>query len=905
MAAESNGQHVGTAPTRPSGWIFLLLTLGVFSAIPVAVLGHLVSAEGVEDASRRFDVRGRTLASDVVDSVEELLLVKAEVVGVIAGTVESTHDVSPVGLQHLLDAQYLASGSFDAVYISDASGRSLVIAPTRSAEGRRLRAGINYSDRDYFQQARQSGEASFSKVQEGRLSGVANVMIGVPYFRPTGASPSEVDFAGIVGAGVRLEIVEANAARLTGGSDDFRVVILDGENHVLVDTNNQLVPMGGASTDTVLGGDCVGTSHGGADETGARVRAVCAPLRLGEQAWSVWVLTPESALTADASHARRATFQAVLISLFVAFIVSLGVVVQVRRVFERLQEAVERVSRGDHGVQVAVPGRWAPRELVEFSEALRGSITRIQESETSTHAQLLQLQQANARQAPLAAVWDQLGDAIELLDPDGRVEFVNPAHEALFDERAEDVVGRLSSLFSGRDMAMDGRSMSLIEARQVLTERGKISTTFRRSRANTVVEFEVCVSPILDVNGELRQMAVVRRDLTSVRMSQQAAAHNERLAAVGTMAAGLAHEINNPLSYIKSSLELIIEDDTRPKPEFASALRLELATDALHGVERVASIVSSLLQLGRDGEVETQSVMVPVDLGDVVASAVELVEPKLRKHAQLLVELPGSLSTRARSSELVQIFVNLLINAGQAMPAGAVDQCFVRVTGGRSPDGRQVYVDVTDNGPGIPTAKLSRIFDPFYTTKGVGEGTGLGLSISNSIAKAHGGSLQVCSSPAEGTVFRLTLPWLEGHAELACPSDERLEQRPILIVDDDVLVGRSLARMLGRDQVHVVHNVEDAMRVVDQCPDFKVVVSDVKMAGRTGVDLFHYLRTHREILSHRMIFMTGGAGEGPLLQQLADTGRPMLTKPLSRAMFQRALAPFLNDSVDGADSLVG
>ncbi len=882
-----------TARNRPSVWVFLLVTLGIFSAIPVDVLGNLVADEQVDDAIRTFDNRGRRLADNVVDGIVSLLVVKAEVLGVIAGTVESQGDRSPGRLQHLLEAQHGASGSFDAIYIGDATGRSIVVAPARTAAGRRLQGGIDYSDRDYFREARLTHDIAFSQVQKGRQSGVANVMIGVPYFLPDAAGSNVVSFAGIVGAGVRLDLIEELAARLVGDADGVRVLIVDGNGHTLVDSEGRVLPLADLPQETVFSGACEASARQGDDEGGRAVRTVCAPLRIGSQQWAVWVSAPVDALLADAAAARNATLHAAAASLLVAFGVSLVIVWRTRRAFAGVQDVAERVARGDFSVRLAPQGRLAPRELVELADVVGQSIERIEDSESRNQRLLTRLREVNARQAPLAAVWEQVGDAVELLDPEGRVLFVNPAHERLFDVPAERLTGRLSALFSGQEVPTDRGSLSLLDVRETLAAGRSIAASVHRRVGGQFLELGVSVSPVLDGAGQLEQIAVIRRDLTSVRMSQQAVAHSERLAAVGTMAAGLAHEINNPLTYVKSGLEELIADAEQGGSGLSAQERRDLASDALHGVGRVATIVSSLLQLSRDGEVGASATEVSVDLVQVVSSAAALAEPRLRDRAQLKVALPDHLSTRGRPSELVQVLLNLLINAGQAMPPGEVDRRFVRVTGGRSPDGRMVYVDVTDNGHGIPAEKLTRVFDPFFTTKGVGEGTGLGLSISSSIARAHGGSLDVCSSTEDGTVFRLALPFAEAATPASAPGPSSMAQRPILLVDDDVLVGRSLARMLGKDQVYVAHSVDEAVGLIDQCPDFDVILSDVKMPVRTGVDLYQHLRRHREMLSRRMVFMTGGTGEGPLMQQLAETGRPLLSKPVNRGVLQRALAPYL------------
>lgn len=882
----------GTKP-RPSVWVYLLLTLGVFSAIPVALLGNLVADARGRDARTTFDQRGRGLADNVVDATGSLLRLKAEVLTVIAGTVEAMEDPNPGRLRRVLTAQHGASGSFDAIYIGDAEGRSIVIAPGRTASGRRLRAGVDYSDRDYFIEVQQTHEVSFSKVQKGRQSGVANVMIAAPYYRPSETADQEIVFSGVVGAGVRLDLIEDLTSRIMGTDDSFRTLILDGSGNLLVDSQGELPRLVGLPGDTVFGEECGPSTLVGPDDIGVPVRAICAPLELGSQRWSVWVSAPVSSLAFDETVARNATLQASVLSLLVAFVVSLFIVWRTRKAFARVQEVALRVAQGDFSVRLPELRRATPREFVDLASVLEQTIRRLEVGEAQNRTLLEQLQEVNARQAPLAAVWSQIYDSVELLDPEGHIQYVNPAHEALLGVVADDVQGRLSGLFSGEDSVIEGAPLSMIDSLELLATGESLSLSVARQVDDHELILGVTVSPVLGPGGALEQIAVVRRDLTSIRMSQQAVAHRERLVSVGTVAAGLAHEINNPLTYVKNGLEELVQDARGLDTGLSQQERVELANDALHGVGRVETIVRSMLQLSRDGDAAPVAAREPVDLREVVASAVALAEPKLRDQAQLHVDLSDNLTARGRPNELVQVILNLLINAGQAMPPGEKNSRYIKVTAGQSPDGRWVYIDVSDNGRGIGKEQLARVFDPFFTTKDVGEGTGLGLSISHSIACAHGGSLEVCASPDEDTVFRLTLPWVDTQSAPSPPAPNELEFRPILLVDDDILVGRSLARMLGKGRVYVAHSVDDAVSLIEKHAGFDVILSDVKMPNRSGVDLYHYLSKHHAALAERIVFMTGGAGEGELHRRLVDTGRPLLRKPVSRVDLTRSIAPFL------------
>ena len=232
----------------------------------------------------------------------------------------------------------------------------------------------------------------------------------------------------------------------------------------------------------------------------------------------------------------------------------------------------------------------------------------------------------------------------------------------------------------------------------------------------------------------------------------------DRMACMGTLAAGVAHEINNPLTYVLSNVELVQQRLARSSGDPA-ALR-ELCAGALEeareGAERVRRIVRQLRLFTR---VEDEGVT-PVSARAVLELAVAMAGPELRHRARLRWELPQVPAVMADEGRLGQVLLNLVVNAAQAIPEGNVEGNEIHLFTARAPDGR-VVIGVHDSGPGIPAEVLPRIFDPFFTTKEVGKGTGLGLSISYKIAESHGGKLQVQSRPGAGTRFTLLLPWQE------------------------------------------------------------------------------------------------------------------------------------------------
>jgi len=240
-------------------------------------------------------------------------------------------------------------------------------------------------------------------------------------------------------------------------------------------------------------------------------------------------------------------------------------------------------------------------------------------------------------------------------------------------------------------------------------------------------------------------------------------ARSARLAAMGTLVAGVAHEINNPLSIVTGSMGVVMEDVRK----FQEVLRgsgelgrdrlmarsnemLEAVSDARVGADRIAQIVKDLVILGRPEKARGR-----INLADVVKGAPMWVPPKVRSRATLRTEAASVPDVMASASHMEQILVNLCTNAALAIPDGQHGEIVVRLGLG-SPD--MVRIEVADNGPGIPPELMEKIFDPFFTTRTEGKGTGLGLSICQAIVKAHGGTITVESEVGKGSTFRVELP---------------------------------------------------------------------------------------------------------------------------------------------------
>jgi PAS domain S-box-containing protein len=283
-------------------------------------------------------------------------------------------------------------------------------------------------------------------------------------------------------------------------------------------------------------------------------------------------------------------------------------------------------------------------------------------------------------------------------------------------------------------------------------ESGKVVRFDTRTPApgGNVVWYETILVPLLE-DGQVTRVVWVARDVTEQRTMMSKLAEKERLASVGMVAASVAHEIMNPLTYVLANLDFAIGDKSGSPERKQRAL-----TDAREGAARMQQIVWDLRSLGRSGTQE----LFYVDVRSVFETALRLASPEVGRNTRVkaeLTEVPGVLASESR---LCQVFINLLVNAAQAMEAKPPDERELVVRTRASDDASMVAVDVSDTGVGIAADQIGRIFDPFYTTKR--SGTGLGLSISRDCIERMGGRLEVKSEPGRGTTFTV---WLSTQRE--------------------------------------------------------------------------------------------------------------------------------------------
>ncbi|MFL5345804.1 MAG: ATP-binding protein [Hyalangium sp.] len=396
-------------------------------------------------------------------------------------------------------------------------------------------------------------------------------------------------------------------------------------------------------------------------------------------------------------------------------------------------------------------------------------------------------------------------------------------------------------------------------------------------------------APFTGTGGEPFLVGVIR-DVTESRRLEMQLRLADRMASVGMLAAGVAHEINNPLAYISSNLTFVAEqlaqDELTPtqRTELRDAVR-----ESLEGTGRVKVIVQDLKSFSRADD-ETQG---EVDVHRVIQGALRLVRNEFHHRAQLSRSLDPVPVVRGNEARLGQVIVNLLVNALQAFPADRSAEQNAITISTRS-RGEWVHIEVEDNGQGMAPEVQRRIFEPFFTTKPVGVGTGLGLSICNNLIQIMGGFIEVHSKQGWGSTFRLVLPvFARQSVAPAAPEPQKKAgakgpRRRVLLIDDEAPVGTAVRRLLREHhEVEVVQDARVALQRIASGERYDAIVCDVMMPEMNGVQFFQELERSVPELARRTGLMTGGVFNTQASQFIEARAIELLMKPFERESLRK------------------
>ncbi|HJU90541.1 MAG TPA: PAS domain S-box protein [Gemmatimonadaceae bacterium] len=439
----------------------------------------------------------------------------------------------------------------------------------------------------------------------------------------------------------------------------------------------------------------------------------------------------------------------------------------------------------------------------------------------------------------------------------------------------EHSVGRTRGELNGRPftelvVAADRDEMTRLFQGALGGERQRGEMRFLDARG-VVRSGSVTLTPIFEEGRVTGALGIVR-DVTEERHLAEKLLQREKLAAVGQLVSGVAHELNNPLAGIAAHAQLLLASAEAPK-EQQEAL-VTIGKEA----RRAAKIVSNLLLFARQRAPERTI----ADLNQVVLDTLELRRYVLRTaQIEVLTDLDPELPlTWADPFQLQQVFLNLLTNAEHAVRGeSGVKRIVIRTYSSE----RKLVVSIADTGPGMSHDLLDQIFNPFFTTKPVGEGTGLGLSISDGIVREHAGQIRVESVPDGGATFFVELPIVDlpkGSTTRATASSGIARRRRILIADDEPSIRGALALYLEKGG-HTVHTASSGAEALSQLREnrYDAILLDVRMSDMTGDLVYAAIKERHPELARRVVFTTGDADTATQQETLRALGRPYVRKP--------------------------
>ena len=509
-----------------------------------------------------------------------------------------------------------------------------------------------------------------------------------------------------------------------------------------------------------------------------------------------------------------------------------------------------------------------------------------------THALSAKLR---AREHWFSTTLRSIGDGVLAVDALGVITFVNAA--------AEQTIGASSAALTGRFLTdvlsfrIDATGEAVASPVQHALRTGRIARLPHGASLVTTdgraTPIDDTTTPIIDEAGRTLGAVLVFKDVTERRKLEAQLASVERLAAVGTLAAGVAHELNNPLAFVLGNVSYaltILADIAAKQPALSPLLDDVRAAlnDATTGTERAAGIVVELRESVRPKGPELRR----VKLADVAALAFRLMRSEVATRARGVLQVPDDLFVMADQGRLTQVLVNLLANAVHATPEGAIAAHEILIEAHAAGD--RVVLRVSDSGVGMSAELQKRVFEPFFSTKEPGVGMGLGLSLVHGFVTSFGGTISVQSTVGRGTTFELSLRAAPAEdappiVPLATPSHMTRRAR-ILVIDDEPQILRAVERMLrDRHEVHTANGGELGVeQILAATPPFDFVLCDVTMPRFGGRDVYQRLSAERRAMLPHVVFMSGGATNPADAAFLASVS--WIAKPFTDAQVESAIA---------------
>jgi PAS domain S-box-containing protein len=505
---------------------------------------------------------------------------------------------------------------------------------------------------------------------------------------------------------------------------------------------------------------------------------------------------------------------------------------------------------------------------------------------------------AEEHAAVYAAVVASGLDPVIVVDENGYVVTMNPAAETTFGYTLDEAFGQsIGALIVPEHLrAAHEQGFARYKATREPRVLGRRVELEARCKDGRIIPVELAIT---EVNlsdrrlftANLRDLSAAKESAAEIERQREALHQSEKLSALGSLLAGIAHELNNPLSIVLGQAVMLREDVEELHwhgPFRERTQKIEAAA------ERCARVMKSFLAIARQRKAERKM----LQLAPLLDSAIDLLTYGMRAGGVTITrDYAGQLpDVFADSDQVQQVVVNLLVNASQALDHMEGDrEILVRVTAGAD---NMVHLLVADNGPGVAKEIAARIFDPFFTTKPEGAGTGIGLSVSRGLAQSQGGRLMLVPSPLGGAAFELVLSTVAVASEVApsggsdglirvhSKASEPVEKRRALVVDDEVEIGVLVAETLRNANYHcdVARSGREAQaKIAARAGAYDAIVCDLRMPDIDGPALFDWMGRHHPALTARTLFVTGDALGAAAGRFLAQCHRPVLEKPFAPA----------------------
>jgi two-component system, NtrC family, sensor kinase len=538
-------------------------------------------------------------------------------------------------------------------------------------------------------------------------------------------------------------------------------------------------------------------------------------------------------------------------------------------------------------VAILAVGGARPREFTAVEERLLLALADHAAVAVENARLYRRLRQELEARERLTAILDVTTDLVAISDLSARLLYLNGAGQSLLGLTAEESLGLpIAALVPERlrPVVQDEILPTLLRDGRWTGEAVLLARDGREVAVSVVaVAHRAADGAVEFLSAIVRDMTERKRIEAELRRQREALYQTEKLTTMGTVLAGVAHELNNPLTAVTGYANLLRQD-------LAGTPSATRAENIAHAADRCASIVRNFLALARKYPPERQVVR----LNDIARDAAELLAYHLRVDGiEVRLDLEEGLPVLwADPHQLHQVVVNLITNARDELrKAPAPRRLTLRTRAGKT-RGR-VAVDVEDTGPGVSAEIRDRIFEPFFTTKPVGQGTGLGLSLCHGIVEGHGGTLSLVSEPGAGAIFRVELPVVvppTPSGKNAPETTAAVTGKRILVVDDERLVLQFLGEMLGADH-HTVDTVSDGTQALEvlRRTSYDLILSDVRMPYLDGPGLYRALERRLPDLCRRFVLMTGDVLSAEIQTFLEETGVPGLSKPFDRGEVRRVI----------------